>query len=59
MKIHATEIIPPIETTPKIITGNLLSYNLPKSNFPQPLVKHEVFVESKPRKLEDDGKHAG
>ena len=40
-------------------TSNLLSYKLLKSNFPQPLVKHEVFVESKPRKLEDDGKHAG
>ena len=40
-------------------TSNLLSYNLLKSNFPQPLVKHVVFVEFKPRKLEDDGKHAG
>ena len=33
--------------------------HLLKSNFPQPLVKHEVFVEFKPRKLEDEGKHAG
>ena len=29
-------------------------------NFPQPLVKHEDFVESKSSKLkEEEGKHAG
>ena len=52
-----TEIIPPLEAT--TYKEHLLNYNLLKFNFPQPLVKHEVFVESKPRKLEDDGKHAG
>ena len=57
MQIHATEVIPPKEITTK---NNLLSCNLLKFNFPQPLVKHEVFVESKSSKLkEEEGKHAG
>ena len=43
----------------KQLQKTFIELHLLKFNFPQPLVKHEFFVESKPRKLEDDGKHAG
>ena len=43
----------------KRLQRTFIELHLLKFNFPQPLVKHEVFVEFKSRKLEDDGKHAG